>query len=134
MEKITEIEGIGQVYGGKLAGIGINTIEQLLEGGASRPGRGKIANEAEIDESLVLSWVNKADLCRIKGVASEISDLLEASGVDTIKELRHRNAENLYAKMNEVNDQKSLVRRMPSQDQVHGFIDQAKSIEPKVTY
>ena len=39
----------------------------------------------------ILKWVNMADLYRIKGVGSEYSELLEAAGVDTIKELRNRN-------------------------------------------
>ena len=54
----------------------------------------------------LLKWANMADLMRISGVGAEYSELLEAAGVDTVKELRNRNAENLAAKMAEVNDNK----------------------------
>ena len=90
-KKITEIEGIGPVYQEKLAAAGVKTVEGLLEAGASKAGRKKIADESGLDESRILVWVNMADLFRINGVASQFAELLKAAGVDTVKELRNRN-------------------------------------------
>lgn len=132
--KIEEIEGIGTVYGEKLREAGINTVEKLLEECASKAGRKAIAEKTEITEKLILKWTNHADLMRINGVGPEFSELLEAAGVDTVKELRNRNAENLYAKLVEVNEEKKLVRRLPSQEQVVDMIEQAGKLEPKMTY
>lgn len=131
---IEEIEGIGQVYGAKLGNASIKTVEGLLKAGATRSGRKKIAEESGISEEKILDWVNMADLFRIKGVASQFAELLKASGVDTIKELRNRNAENLHAKLTEVNAEKKLTRVVPSLSQVTDFIEQAKQLEPVVTY
>jgi hypothetical protein len=78
--------------------------------------------------------VNKADLFRIKGVAEEYSDLLEASGVDTVPELAQRNPSNLLNKMTEVNDEKKLVRRLPTQNEVSRWIDHAKVLPRRVNY
>ena len=75
-----------------------------------------------------------ADLFRVKGIGEEYSQLLEAAGVDTVKELRNRNAENLHAKMAEVNASKKLVRQLPYMKNVEKWIDQAKALDPKVTY
>jgi len=75
-----------------------------------------------------------ADLFRIKGVGEEFSDLLEAAGVDTVKELRNRNAENLHKKIQEVNEEKKLVRQLPGLSKIQDFIAQAKEMEPMVTY
>ena len=75
-----------------------------------------------------------ADLMRVSGVGSEYSELLEAAGVDTVKELRNRNAENLAAKMAEVNEQKKLTRAVPSQKVVEGWVEQAKTMEPLITH
>jgi predicted flap endonuclease-1-like 5' DNA nuclease len=133
-KKITEIEGIGPVYQEKLARAGVKTVEGLLEAGASKTGRKKIAEESGIDESKILDWVNMADLFRIKGVASQFAELLKAAGVDTVKELRTRNAENLHAKLVEVQEEKKITRTVPALSQVTDFIEQAKALEPIVTY
>ncbi len=54
--------------------------------------------------------------------------------MDTVKELATRNAENLAAKMDEVNEQKKLTRRVPNQEALQGFIDQAKELPQTVTH
>ncbi len=134
MAKIEEIEGIGEAIGAKLRAAGVNTVEGLLEAGASPKGRKELEAATGIDASRILGWVNKADLCRIKGVSTQYSDLLEAAGVDTVKELRNRKADNLAAKMEEVNAARNLVNRTPSAKVVADWVEQAKSLEPKVSY
>ena len=134
MARIIDIEGIGPVYAEKLAAAGITTTEALLEAGASPKGREALEEETGIGHKLILEWVNLADLFRIKGVGEEYSDLLEEAGVDTVPELAQRNPENLYAKLQEVNAAKELVRRLPAQSQVANWIEQAKSLDRVVTY
>ena len=63
-----------------------------------------------------------------------IRDSLEAAGVDTVKELRHRNAENLAAKMEEVNNEKHLTRRVPSVTELQKMIEEAATLPPTITY
>ncbi|MDY9918891.1 MULTISPECIES: DUF4332 domain-containing protein [Proteiniphilum] len=132
--KIEEIEGIGPVYGEKLRAAGVTSTEGLLEKCAGKSGRAAMAKETGIDEKLILKWTNHADLFRVPGIGSEFSELLEAAGVDTVKEFRNRNAENLYAKMQEVNEAKKLVRRLPSLGQLTKMIEDAGKIEPMMTY
>lgn len=133
-KKVKEIEGIGPVFAEKLGNAGVVTVENLLEKGATRGGRKSIAEASGIDESKVLNWVNKADLFRIKGIGPQFSELLEAAGVDTVKELRNRNAENLYQKLVEVQAEKKITRAVPALKQVTNFIEQAKNLPPVVTY
>ena len=132
--KIIDIQGIGPVYAEKLIAAGIETVDQLLERGASPKGRLEIEEATGIDHGRVLTWVNHADLFRIKGVGPQFSELLEASGVDTVQELRNRNAANLAAKMLEVNEAKHLCKRTPVEKEVQKYIDLAKQLEPVVTY
>ena len=134
MTSVIEIEGIGPAYADKLEQSGIATIEALLEKGASPQGRQELAEATGISLALILRWVNHADLFRIKGVGSEYSELLEASGVDTVPELAQRNPENLYLKLIEVNQEKKLVRRPPTQSQVKDWVQQAKQLARVVTY
>jgi predicted flap endonuclease-1-like 5' DNA nuclease len=134
MTKLIAIEGIGQVYGEKLQAAGLSTVEALLEQGATPKGRQALAEKTGISGHLILEWVNRADLFRIKGVGEEYSDLLEAAGVDTVPELAQRKAENLHAKFVEVNAAKKLVRRLPTQAQVAEWIEQAKQLPRAITY
>lgn len=134
MTSIKDIEGIGLAYADKLAEVGIRTTDKLLEHAASRAGRHALASETGLDESLILEWVNRADLFRIKGVGEEFSDLLEAAGVDSPAELAHRNAANLYETLLDLNEEKQLVRRAPSLHELEAFIDEAKKLPKVVTH
>ncbi|WP_457570075.1 DUF4332 domain-containing protein [Desulfurobacterium sp.] len=133
-KKITEIEGIGSTYAEKLAQIGITSVEELLEKGATAKGREEIAEKTGISKKVILNWVNRADLMRVKGIGEEYADLLEAAGVDSVPELARRNPENLYQKLKEVNEQKKLVRQIPSVKQIEKWIEQAKELPKKVTH
>lgn len=134
MAKITKIEGIGPAYAAKLAEIGIKSPEALLKMGATAKGRKEIAAKTGLDAKKVLAWVNRADLFRVKGVGEEYADLLEAAGVDTVPELAQRKAENLLAKMQEVNEKKKLVRQMPALKQVEKWVAAAKALPRVVEY
>ena len=134
MTKLLAIEGIGEVYLGKLQAIGIRTVEALLEAGKTPQGRKELAEKSGVSGKAILEWVNRADLFRIKGVAEEYSDLLESAGVDTVVELAKRRADNLFEKMKAVNAEKKLVRRLPTQAMVANWVEQAKGLERIVTY
>lgn len=129
-----EIEGIGPAYSEKLAAIGIETIDQYLAASADRKGREKLAEETGISPKLVLEWANRADLMRVPGVGEEYSDLLEQAGVDTVSELKTRNPDHLHAALVEINDEKNLVRRVPSHIEVTAWVEAAKQLPAVLTY
>lgn len=131
---IEDIEGIGPAIGEKLRAAGIQTPDHLLEKGCTKKGREQIAESTGLSERQLLKWVNHADLFRIKGVAGEYAELLECAGVDTVKELRTRKAENLAAKLAEVNEQKKLCRQTPGTKAVTDWIEHAKQLPPKVEH
>jgi predicted flap endonuclease-1-like 5' DNA nuclease len=134
MAKIVDVEGIGPKYAKKLVEAGVDTTDDLLEVAGNKDGRKMLAEKTEISEKLILEWVNLSDLMRIKGVGEEYSDLLEEAGVDTVVELARRNADNLCAKMMEVNETKKLVRRPPTLENVKSWVEQAKALPRKVEY
>lgn len=134
MPSIDAVEGIGQRIATKLRKNGIRTTEALLKRAADRKGRKALASDTGFSEKQILEWVNRSDLMRCKGVGGEYSDLLEAAGVDTIKELRRRNAASLTAKMVEINEKKKLVRRLPTESMVSRWIESAKELEPSVKH
>lgn len=132
--KVIDIEGIGEVYAEKLNAAGIKTTDDLLEKAATKKGREQLSEESGISEKLILKWANHADLFRIKGIAGQFAELLEAAGVDTVKELRHRVPANLQAKCEEVNQVKNLCNRVPSVAEIEKMVAQAKELEPKLSY
>ena len=132
--KIIDIEGIGDVYAEKLIAAGINKVSELLEKCAAPKGRKALAEATGISEKLILRWTNHADLFRINGVGPQFAELLEAAGVDTVKEFRHRVAANLQPKLEETNAAKNICNRVPAVSEIQKMIDQAKELEPKVTY
>jgi predicted flap endonuclease-1-like 5' DNA nuclease len=134
MAKLIDIEGVGEVYAGKLTAAGVRSTGALLKMGSTAKGRKEIAEKSGITETLILEWVNHVDLFRIKGVGEEYADLLEEAGVDTVPELAQRNAENLFEKLVAVNQQKKLVRRLPVQAQVSDWVAQAKGLPRLIQY
>jgi len=132
--KVVEIEGIGPTYAEKLGTVGIMTTSDLLSRGATKKGRMEIAEKTGIPESLVLTWVNHADLFRIKGVAAQFSELLEAAGVDSVKEFATRNPENLHAKLTETNEKYGLSGRIPNVEALKDMIAQAKTLDPVISH
>jgi len=134
MAKIVDVEGIGPINAEKLRKAGVVSTGSLLKMGGTAAGRKEIAAKSGVSDGLILEWVNRVDLFRIKGVAEEYSDLLENAGVDTVVELAQRNALNLYQKMVEVNTAKKKVRKLPTESQVADWISQAKQLPRAVHY
>lgn len=126
--KIGDVEGIGPAYAEKLIDAGVKTTDDLLVKGAKPQGRDELEKATGIDHAMILAWVNRVDLYRLDGVGSEYSDLLEAAGVDSPVELAHRVPANLAAKLAELNGAKNLVRRVPTEAVVAGWIAQAQTL------
>jgi predicted flap endonuclease-1-like 5' DNA nuclease len=125
---IDDIEGISRAVASRLKGSGITTVETLLERGATRSGRQTIQDATGARADQVLRWVNCADLYRIKGIGAEHAELLAACGVDSVPELAMRSPANLQQRMDVVNEQKRLTRRVPSEAQVTAWVAEAKTL------
>ena len=134
MASIKDIEGIGDAYGKKLNEAGVKTTEALLSRGGTPKGRKELAEATGFSEQTILGWVNRADMFRIPGIGSQYSDLLEAAGVDTVRELAQRKAQTLYETMKKANAEKNKVNKLPGVSQIQGWIDAAKSLPRAVSY
>lgn len=134
MATITDIEGIGEVYAVKLRTAGVRTTEALLERGGTPKGRKGLAEMTGFSEQTILEWVNRADLFRVRGIGSQYSDLLEAAGVDTVRELAVRKAESLLENLTKANAEKNKVNKLPTLSQVKSWIQIAKILPKGVKY
>jgi len=131
---LIKIEGIGTEYASILANAGIKTTTSLLKKTRTPKQRTDLSKITGISKKLILEWANLADLMRIKGIGEEWSDLLEEAGVDTVKELKKRNADNLYDAMVKINTRKKLVRRVPPRTYVKAWVKQAAKLKPILEY
>ena len=134
VRKLVDVEGIGPANAAKLEQAAVATPEDLLTKGGTRAGRERLAQATGLSASHLLKWVNRVDLSRVKGIDTQYSDLLEAAGVDTPKELARRNPDHLHAQLAKVNASKKLVRELPTAAQVGKWVEEAKALPARVEY
>ncbi|MDP3269063.1 MAG: DUF4332 domain-containing protein [Legionella sp.] len=134
MYKLTQIEGIGPKYSEMLKKVGIENQDDLLKNCSNRRARLRLAEKTGISHRLILKWTNQADLARINGISEEYAELLEKAGVDSIPELAHRNPEHLYSSLLKNNEERHLVRHVPSLPQVATWVEQAKKLPRAVQH
>ena len=131
---ITDIEGIDDDVAAVFKAVGIRSTDRLLEAARTVKGRKLLAEKTGFSERQLLYWANVADRMRIKGISKEYADLLQAAGVDTVKELKYRNPHNLAKAMADANRKRKLVRLLPSEKVVKRWIENAKLLPLKITY
>jgi predicted flap endonuclease-1-like 5' DNA nuclease len=134
-KKLTEIEGVGPTYAAKLAEAGVKSQEELLAAGSTPKGRSDLEKATGISGKLVLKWINRADLARVRGIGEEYADLLELAGVDTVPALAQRNPEHLHKTLTEAAEaRKNTVRRAPAASEVASWVAVAKDLPRVITY
>src|ERR1700675_563626 len=120
---ITDIDGIAGEVAATLKSAGIRSTDGLLEAARTVKGRKTLSEKTGFDEKRLLCWANVADRMRIKGISKEYADLLQAAGVDTVKELKYRNPSNLAKAMADANKRRKMVRLLPSEKVVGRWIE-----------
>jgi hypothetical protein len=131
---ITDIEGIDGDVAAVLKSAGIRSTDRLLEAARTVRGRKTLSAKTGFEEKQLLCWANVADRMRIKGISKEYAELLQAAGVDTVKELKYRNPLNLAKAMADANKRRKVVRLLPSEKVVKRWIENAKLLPLKITY
>jgi hypothetical protein len=131
---ICDIGGIDDDIADTLKSAGIRSTQRLLERASTVNQRKLLSEQTGIEARKLLAWANFADRMRIKGVSREYAELLGAVGVDTVKELKYRNATNLAKAMADANKKRKLVRLVPSERVVARWIECAKGLPLKIKY
>jgi predicted flap endonuclease-1-like 5' DNA nuclease len=132
MASISAIRSIGQRDATKLRKARVRTTEALLDQASTRRGRADVSGRTGIGTQDLLKWAHQADLMRVSGIGAEYADLLAATGVDTVKALRRRNAQNLMVALTQINSKRRRVQRLPTVEMVQAWIDIANDLEPVV--
>ena len=124
--KINEIKGLDPHVAAKMQQAHINTVDDLVNQTQTSHQRTELANQLGVPPSQLTGWLNRANLMRLKGVGTEMANLLEDSGVDSVKELQHRKADMLATKLKETNDAKHITGHVPSHAQLQTWIEEAR--------
>jgi len=122
------IEGIGAAHSSKLSQAGVTHVRHLLQRAATADGRDALARETGLSPAQLVEWLNHIDLMRIRGVGAEYSDLPEAAGVDSPVELAQHSPAGLATLLAETNAQHPLVRSVPSEKVLAGWISEARTL------
>jgi hypothetical protein len=131
---ITDIGGIDGDIAATLKSAGIRSTAKLLETARTVSGRRTLSEKTGFAERQLLCWANVADRMRVKGISREYAELLQAAGVDTVKELRYRSPANLAKAMAEANKKHKMVRLLPSEKVVCRWIENAQNLDLKIRY
>lgn len=134
MTALSAIKEIDYLQSELLKRSGIRTTEKLLEAAKGARGREALSAQTTIDEQALLRWANIADKLRIKGMGAEYAGLLCHAGVDTVRELGHRNPGRLFQSLAIANQCRNLVAFLPPNALVARWIAQAKALPQKITY
>src|ERR1700709_2523828 len=125
---ISKIDGLTAFAATRLKAAGIRTMEGLLAAAHTTKGRKELAAKTGFSEQQLLEWANLADYLRIPGMGKAKAELLRASGVNTVRDLPHRNPGRLAQAMRDANDKRKLVQVMPSEKSVEQLIEKARKL------
>lgn len=128
--KLEKIEGIGGHFASLLANAGVSTTSDLLRHANAEGGLARLAERTSIPLASLDVWAARADLMRVQGIGPQFSELLEASGVESVAELSMRNAENLLNLLHRVNEEKRLTRSIPTLHTLTQWVLRAQDMVP----
>lgn len=133
MNRIEEIDGIGERLRQRLLRAGVQTLDQLVKKAGKAADRAAFAAETGIAEADLLALVGRADLQRVKGVGQNYARLLIAAGVATSRALARTEAAALHVMLSGAKVLVPEVKRAPTMAQVAHWILDAKSLTQIVT-
>ncbi len=131
---IRDIDGIDEKTAKALKKMGIRTTAAFLEAAKDLKGRKTLAASTGLDQRFVLRCANAADRLRVPGLGPDYANLVQAAGVDTVRELKHRNAKRLFEAIRKANAERKLVKFLPSEKVVERWIEEAKVLDIKIRY
>ncbi len=126
---VEAIEGIGPIRGALLRDLGIRTADDLLRAASSSRAQLALAKEVGVSNEVLMKWLSRGDLLRIRGIGTQYSGLLEAAGVNSVADLSTRNAGFLRQTLKTINKDKKLVKRIPPARTIRDWVDDAKTLE-----
>lgn len=134
MTNLTKIKGMNQAEVEAMANCGVNTVEQLLEAGASRIGRMRLTDKTRIPEETILRWVQLADIMRIPKLNQLTSVMIEQAGIFSPMDLASFGTRRLLVRLSRVAAKQRLIWSLPSVAEIENYVAEARKLQRFVTY
>jgi Domain of unknown function (DUF4332) len=135
MPRLIDVKGMAPEDVSRLGALGVATTTQLLARAASHEQREALAAESGVSEVAIGRFVALADLERVRGIAWDYATLVFAAGITSVPELAFQSdPAGLRARLAAANAQEALVKRIPTESQVAGWISSARELPELVTY
>ena len=129
---ILKLEGVGPAYAAKLKEAGLATVRKFYDATRTQSGRESVVRRTGIPQATVVRLAQAADLMRVPGVGAQQAELLEAVGVDSMRDLARRDARNLSDRIWSANNLgKRFAGTTPSPLTLDRWIQSARAIAAK---
>jgi predicted flap endonuclease-1-like 5' DNA nuclease len=123
---LTKLYGVDRELETKLKAKGVKDSEDLIALCQKSGGVDALAQEVGIDSETLSSLVNRANLVRIRGIGEAYTMLLEEAGVKTVGELATRSPDQLRGQLEQINENRKVVGRVPALAMVNGWVNKAQ--------
>ena len=124
---IIDIEGIGEIYAKKLNKVGVVKLEDLMT--LTKAKINELSVKTKISAKMIDKWQEHANLMKIDGIGPEYSDALNQIGIDSVKELAKRVAQETLDKIVAFDKSKpNVIRKIPKLEEVKTWIAQDKKM------
>ena len=115
----------------KLGRGGIRTTEDLWNETKTARQVTRLAKKLGVSTAKVKDWHDFCDLLRIKGVGPKVVRVLQLTGVQKISEMAVQDPGKLTARLKTTNTQYQILGKLPDDDSVRAWIDQARQMTKK---
>ncbi len=125
---------LGKLYGmqpdleAKLRQLSIKDSSDLLRLGKSPDAVVELARALDVEPSVIVQLMHRAELAQIRGVGGTYTMLLEKAGIHTLRDLAASSPEDLQAQFSRINSDQRLVGRVPALAMVNGWISKARRL------
>ena len=126
---ISAIQSLSDEDNQRLSSMNIKTTEDLSSKTATDMGIRLLSKSLGKEQWVVRTWANNANLIRIKGVDGIMAELLELSGINSVKKLANSSPETLSKNISAVHEHISKRSQLPNLDELQVLIKNAKKLK-----
>jgi hypothetical protein len=133
IQNLASLPAMDADFANQLRAAGVTMPLHLLKKGATPDSRQKLAEQAGIDRAELDTWVNIADMLRVRGLTTKHALLLESVGIHGVSELANADPDSLTQSVVTTNQEYNLLDETPRRPEIASWINQAKELPAAVS-
>lgn len=132
--KLKKFRGVNPEYAERLAALGIENVEQMLNAGRTHVDRQKLSEKTGIPLEAILEFVKLSDLARIGAVRTVRARLYYDAGIDTVEKFSKWDPEKLREYLTEFVQRTGFKGIAPLPKEAKNAVKDAKKLPKVVEY